>query len=281
MKLMLGTVQFGLDYGISNKTGQTATDHVSRILEKALDEGVTFLDTAKAYGNCEEVLGKNKRIISNFNIVSKVSGSGDIKTDVIDSIKRLGVERLYGILLHNSDVLCSDNSGEIQEKLLKLKEEGLVSKVGVSVYSEKEIDIILEKGFVDIIQLPVNIFDQRLVKSGTLKKVKEKEIEIHGRSLFLQGLFFLKPDELNEFFNPVKPSLEEINKVTKNDVFKKISLLLNFAKEVNELDRIVIGVTKLKEFEEVLSAYKNELQFEYDKFSQTNEDILNPSNWPR
>ena len=195
MKLALGTVQFGLDYGITNSTGLVCREEVKSILSLADDNNLRTLDTAAVYGRSEAVLGDlaNK----SFSIISKIPSlsnfQGSIKESVSASLHRLNRDSLYGMMLHDEKDI--NNTSQYNE-LIRLKNEGLITKIGCSFYSLKALSFALNKNIeLDIIQIPASCLDQRFEKSGLLNRAKEDGIEIHGRSVFLQGLL-LTPEVL-------------------------------------------------------------------------------------
>lgn len=260
MKLALGTVQFGLDYGISNTEGMTSFDEILKLLDLAKKNGINTLDTAKEYGSSEEILGN---CANGFEIVTKIQNPIDFE----QSLKKLKRDKLYGLLFHNADVLFKNP--EYLKEFEKLKKENKVEKIGVSVYYSEQIDIILENYNIDLIQLPINILDQRLLQSSHLKKLKDKNIEIHVRSIFLQGLLLMKnpPD----YFKPIKPILDKIN--------QNKELILGFVKNIDEIDKIVIGVNDSRQLQENIEAYNKDVDIDFSKFSINDTKFIDPSNW--
>ena len=182
MKIGLGTVQFGLDYGVSNKEGKTAPDEVGRILKAAADRGVRVIDTAALYGSSEEALGSALPTGHRFDIVTKTRS---FKKDSITpddarileegfgaSLSKLRSRSVYGLLLHDCDDLLAKGGGLLMAKMQGFKERGLVKKIGVSVYTASQIDRVMARFSIDIIQLPLSVFDQRLIQSGHLSRLK-------------------------------------------------------------------------------------------------------------
>ncbi|MGS0534970.1 aldo/keto reductase [Pseudoalteromonas sp. SaAl2] len=190
MKLALGTVQFGLDYGVSNHAGKTQTDEIERILALAKNSSLDTIDTAAAYGDAESILGKCA--INDFNFVSKIKPLPDscIETDWVQSnlentLADLGKNTIYGLLLHNADDL--KKYPNLLEILNSLKTKNKVTKIGLSVYSTNQItQSILEQ--IDLIQLPANIFDQRFLTTDLLSKFQQSGVEVHTRSAFFTRL---------------------------------------------------------------------------------------------
>lgn len=279
IKLGLGTVQFGCNYGISNSNGQVKPDEVGRILDFAGTHGITYIDTASIYGTSEEILGQfyldNFRVITKTTRVNKnYSRSENInsfKKALAESKRKLSLNRIYGLLFHESDDLLGDLGCELWELVEDFKRKEGVSKIGVSVYNPEQLIQVLAKYNIDIVQLPLNIFDQRFVP--LLAELKKKNIEIHSRSAFLQGLLLMDTDNVNDYFIKVKPLLDSIPD-------PKIAYALDFVKKQHEVDRIIVGCTNLKEIDEIMKMYCREVEeFDYSRFKVDDSRIINPSLW--
>ena len=291
MKLGLGTVQFGLNYGISNKKGQVPIEEVQNILGLAAQHGIEILDTASGYGSSEEVLGKSLPPDHKFRIVTKTanfSGSTIMKKDLstLDdlfnaSLLKMKVDSVYGLLLHDADNLFLNNGALLIEKMNELKERGRVTKIGVSVYTSGQIERVLNSFQVDIIQLPLNVMDQRLVKNGGLKKIKENGIEIHARSVFLQGLLLMDPDKLHPYFNDVRGHLKEYHAFLSAEGITPVEGALGFVTSLKEIDCILAGVSSFSEFREIINGSDvwQSLSCNFSRFHFPDARILNPAMW--
>lgn len=271
-KISLGTVQFGLDYGVSNKQGQTHSNEVGKILETAKLKGVDLIDTASAYGNAEVVLGQFD--LSMFKVVSKFMPSEKISLDtqLRGSLKKLKIDKLYGYLAHRPLSLLENNSWEA---LKDLKAHGLVGKIGYSLNEPSELDVLLNRGyFPDIIQVPFNYLDNRFEKH--MMELKDKGCEIHTRSTFLQGLFFVDPQKLSSFYDEVKPYISKLQK--KHDFLQ--NQLLNYVLEKKFIDRVVIGVENNNQFLQNLQ--KLDLKERLPKLNiKFSDKLLMPMYWPK
>jgi aryl-alcohol dehydrogenase-like predicted oxidoreductase len=276
-KLGLGTAQFGLDYGISNNQGQTKEAEVSTILKQALLLGITILDTAHQYGQSENVLGKND--LSNFLVVSKFASIPE-ETNLDDllhsALIRLGVERLYGYMAHSSDYLL-DNP-DIWDSLVKLKSEGKVRKIGYSLYSPTQLEELLSCGMVpDLVQVPYNVFDRRF--EPWLKILKDRNVEIHSRSAFLQGLFFMNPDELPEHFNSIKTTLKDVKNQFSSD--NELSgALLYFCVSNPFIDKVIIGINNVDQLTSNITELNSVRQSTWKDYGINDNSILLPYKWP-
>lgn len=287
MKLGLGTAQFGIDYGISNKDGRTPKDEVRRILDYAATAGIQVLDTSPSYGVSEQVLGDVAADPQRFKVVTKtrpqVSSASELRTDAQESLRRLSRSSIYGLLLHRSSDLLSRNGAELYAELVRLKEQGLVEKIGVSVYSAAEIDAVLERYSIDLLQIPVNVLDQRLLVSGHLHMAKERGIEIHARSVFLQGLLLMLPTSLKGNFKSIEDHLRSYGRFIAERGLTPVSAALGFVLQVPEIDVVLCGINTRKQLEEILVAVlagqaNVDIQ-EFSKFAINEEQLLNPALW--
>ncbi len=272
-KLGLGTVQFGLNYGISNTGGQTSQEEVSRILAVALQNNITMLDTASAYGNAETVLGHAGT--SGFKVVSKfmtpAEGEG-ISAQFNTSLNSLGQNTLYGYLAHRPGELA--NNPFLWNELQSLKNDGFVQKIGFSLNTVEELEALLDKYMEpDLIQVPYNYLDNRFEK--LMVELHENGCEIHTRSAFLQGLFFRDTETLPAFFDEVKPVITELQK---NSLLS--GSLLKYVLDKPFVDKAIIGVENVEQLEQNLKEIHSaqplpELGY---GFSET---ILMPMHWPK
>ena len=274
-KIGLGTVQFGLDYGISNESGKTPKKEVHRILEFAQNEDIDTLDTANAYGNAETVLGSIG--VENFKVVSKFLPEQDLNTSIEEQLKKtltgLKINSLYGYLAHRpADILDNPDQWKL---LIRFKDEGYVNKIGFSLSAPNELEQLLARNFVpDLVQVPFNYFDRRF--EVAIKQLHSKGCEIHSRSTFLQGLFFKDSETLPSHFDEVKGFIIELKHSTSN----LAGSLLRYVLEKPFIDKIIVGVeSKDQLFENIKSLEKVE-SLPQKNFKITNT-ILNPSKWPK
>ena len=201
MRLALGTVQFGLDYGIANAAGQVAPEEVARILTLAQQLGIDTLDTAINYGHSESVLGQCG--ISPWQVVTKLPALPDGALDVAEwahshmrqSLARLGVVKVHAVLLHKPQDLLGKNGDALLKALQDIKLQGHAAKTGISVYSPEELECFYALHHFDLVQAPFSILDQRLLVSGWLTKLHDMGVEVHTRSAFLQGLLLMRPSQ--------------------------------------------------------------------------------------
>ena len=287
-KLGLGTAQWGLTYGISNRSGQTTQDEVARILEFSRSSGVKVLDTAHSYGQSEQVLGAND--LSGFRVITKVPPINDAKAseqlldEFLDnafktSLDSLRVDSIQALLVHNCDDLFTSSGKFIIRFLEKLKSIGKCRQVGVSIYNASQIKQVLDLFTPDIIQLPFSVFDQRLLHDGTLSVLKELDIEIHARSVFLQGLLLMKIEDIPPYFKPWMSQLSEWNDICKLTGLSLQHAALDYVISNNYIDQAIVGVESLSQLVDLASAaYGNDLSL-FDALSLSDPEILNPSHW--
>ena len=202
-KLALGGVQFGIDYGIANTKGQVQIEEVQSILNYAKKNGVNILDTASGYGDSEGVLGKVG--VDNFQIITKTTsikqGVNGVVRIFYQSLKNLKQKKAYGLLIHDIGEIEHKQFDTLLIELARLKQQGLVKKIGVSVYNNQQIDYVLDNFSIDLIQLPINILDQRLINDESLVKLKKHNVEIHARSALLQGLLLMSINTIPYWFD--------------------------------------------------------------------------------
>ena len=283
-KLALGTVQFGLDYGINNKTGRVQTDEITRILQIAHQSGIRFLDTAQAYGESETVLGECIAKTGNsFDIITKISkdNTARLTDSLIESLVRLQQKTLSGLMYHSFDAFKTHP--ESIDALYAAQAQELVSHIGFSLYSPFELEYIFDQNIAfDFVQIPFNIYDRRF--ASYFPKLKEKGVTIFCRSAFLQGLVFIKPDDLHPYFAKLKTKQELLHLLAKKHEISIASLCLNFCVSQEDIDYVVIGIDNLSNLEWNLQTISelNKVKAiisELDSLQETDEQILLPYNW--
>lgn len=290
-RLGLGTVQFGTDYGVSNKLGKTSRGEVYRILEAAASAGVGLIDTAALYGEAEQVLGSVLPLRHNFKIVTKTTQFRKDRITVQDaatleqtfhvSLLKMRQTSVYGLLAHHADDLLTPGGELLYERMAQFKKQRLTRKIGASVYSATQIDKLLEKYSLDIVQLPINLLDRRLIDSGHLRRLKDLNVEIHSRSTFLQGLLLIPPDKLPDYFHPVQGLLSTYNAWLYQRGLSPLEGALAFVASRPEIDRVIVGTCSRAEFAEIAEVWGSlaDLALELDDFRCDDERMVNPSMW--
>ena len=278
MKLAIGTVQFGLDYGITNHSGQVAIDEVKDILDYAKTNNIDTLDTAARYGNSEQVLGEVG--VNNYRIITKTTplknGVDRVIKGFYQSLDNLNIGQVDGLLIHNIDDVKDKRFGDLFHKLNELKEEGLINKIGFSTYTPDQVDFLLENFDFDLIQVPFNVFDTRLIEGGQLQALKKKNIEIHARSIFLQGVL-LDFDNLSSYFSKWKKQFDKYQSTVEKSGLSLLEYALNFTLNVQEIDKILVGVNSADQLKEIVQAKKK--QSSLSAFPIDDIALLNPGLW--
>ena len=284
MKLALGTVQFGLSYGITNNSGQVQEKEVCSILEHATQKNINILDTAAAYGNSETVLGNMPT--QNFDIISKIPSVSKLKVTIADclseSLRKLKRKSIYGLMFHDENDIISTKG--YFEALITAKTNGLVQKIGCSFYTVEALKKSLEMDHaLDLIQIPANCFDQRFLKSGLLDEAKSQGIEIHCRSLFLQGLLLDRNATLPKSLSPFKDELDSFFKFCEFYNISPLMATLKYLQQTEVFDYGVVGCVTTCQLDEITTAYEKINQYDelidFSKLSSTNTILLNPTLW--
>tara|TARA_B100001057_G_scaffold496891_1_gene599575 strand:+ start:1788 stop:2654 length:867 start_codon:yes stop_codon:yes gene_type:complete len=285
MKLALGTVQFGLDYGVANTAGMISDKDANNILKLANEQGVDTLDTAIGYGCSEERLGSlgvdGLKVVSKLPIFPDNKANVDfwIKTEVIASINRLRCSNLYGLLLHRASDLLGDYGSTIYSTLVKLKEQGFIKKIGVSIYDFDELNEILERYEVDLVQAPFSIVDRRLITKGLLDVMKSNGIEVHVRSVFLQGLLLMDVQDHDPYFSRWSNLWEKIDKWRSSNDLTALSSCLCYPLSIQGIDKVIVGVDSADHFSEILSASEALAPEISSDICSEDPDLINPSLW--
>ena len=266
-KLALGTVQFGIDYGI-NSGVKVETDEVSRIINYARNNGINLLDTAQLYGSSEKVLGDSNT--QDFNVVSKTRGfdkeditesiANFVISDLNQSLKLLKRNSLYALLVHHGEDLLRPGGEIIFNKLQILKDKGLVSKIGVSAYIDNQLINIIDRFDIDIIQLPMNILDSRLIDNGLLNKIFSKGIEIHTRSVFLQGLLLMDIDKRPKYFERWSRLWKFWYEWLADNKLSPLEASIRYMISTPEISRVLVGVDNKDQLQKIINAVDGNLQ---------------------
>lgn len=285
MKLALGTVQFGLDYGIANTSGQVSPQEAVAILDLAQLAGMDTLDTAIAYGDSEAALGRIG--VKGWRIVSKLPGLPDecpdvgrwVREQVRGALARLGVERLHAVLLHRPDQLFGGSGPALLAALREIRDEGFADKIGVSVYTPAELDRLFDLARFDMVQAPLNIFDRRLVTTGWAQRLKALDVELHTRSSFLQGLLLLPGAQRPEKFGRWQPLWEVWTRWLSDSGTSALEACLQYPMSISEVDRVIVGVDSALQLREILKASSGSLAGLPELPEPIDEALLNPAAW--
>ncbi len=292
-RLGLGTVQFGMHYGVSNRRGQPDEAEIAAILARASEAGAGYLDTAVAYPNSETLIGRHLAAGSRFKIVTKTAPIAEAvldhghKTRILDtlaqSMDRLRTSRLHGLLVHQAADLGKPGWEHLVEALNEAKSRGWVGHIGASVYNEEQLELVESRFMPDIIQGPLNVLDMRLVSSASFSRLKARGMQMHARSVFLQGLLLMPPSTLPAYFEPVKSTLASLQAAWAAAGANPLAGCLGFVLRHPAIDATIVGVNSAAEFEEILSAAAIRSPDQQASFSPPqpiDTRYLDPSLWP-
>jgi len=285
MKIALGTVQFGINYGIANTNGQVDKLEAKDILDYAKGFGVDTIDTAIAYGSSEQCLGEIG--VDGYQVITKLpeipDDYGNLKTWVTNhvdsSLSTLGVETLSGLLLHRSSQLLDTDKQDLWSILLQLKSDGIVKKIGFSIYTPDELDKLWDSFKPDLVQAPYNILDRRLETSGWLERMHNENVEVHVRSIFLQGLLLMNKSNRPEKFNKWFTLWSRWDDWLKESNITPVQVAVSFPLSDNRISKVIVGVDSLDQLKEIISAANNNIDRFPEDFNISDTKLLNPSEW--
>ena len=283
-KLVLGTVQFGLDYGINNNGGKTSEIDTFAILDEAHRRGIERLDTADNYGNAIDLIGKYHINHRKFKILNKFNFS-DKSTNIAEKAKN-ALNKLkintFDVYSYHSFEDCANNNETI-EILKKLKYEKLINKIGISIYTNQEFETVLNNEAIDVIQIPYNILDNDNIKGGLIAEAKQKGKEIHTRSIFLQGLFFVEEKNIIPKLKPLTPYLRKIRDFSIKENISISELSLMYVISNPNIDGVLIGVDSVQQLDNNMDCISDKNIESINKFVKTlnvkEVELLNPVNW--
>lgn len=277
-KLALGTVQFGLDYGLLNIGGQLALEEARKVLKLAKEYDIDTLDTASGYGNSERVLGMIG--VNDFQIVTKTTslelGVTNVLNSFYQSLTDLDVTSVDGLLIHNIDDTKDKQFDTLYKEIDKLKQDKLINKIGFSTYTPDQVDFLLDNFDFDLIQVPFNVFDTRLIDGGQLQILRNKQIEIHARSVFLQGLL-LNFKKLGSYFSKWTDQFNNYQEIVQDRELSLLEYALSFVLNTKEIDLTLVGVSNSSQLTEIFHA--SNLNSDLKAYAIDDINLLNPSLW--
>ncbi len=297
MKLCLGTVQFGMDYGI---VGQKKPDlnYAVRCLDFATQNGIDAIDTAKAYGTAEEVVGeflkrhtvpREKLFISTKFRPNLLDGLEEgkyrdvVRSELVEQLCTMRLDYVDAYMFHSAKYAFQEAA---LEAIASVQKEGLARKVGVSVYEPKEAKWCLDSRYVTFMQMPYSIFDHRMKEAGIFDKAASGTCEIHTRSAFIQGLVTLRPEQIPPFLKKAGPIIRKMDQICSDAGISRVQLAMAYVKREPAISHLVFGVDSLEQLEEDIRLFQKEapagLLGQIDsEFSGIEADIVMPSLWKR
>jgi hypothetical protein len=280
-RLALGTVQFGLNYGATQAARKVPEDEAGRILALANEAGIDTLDTAARYGDAESVLGR-AGAGRGFRIITKTAAGGAAAADrgFRESLDRLRVGMVDGVLVHAVGDLASDAGPKLWSTMQAWKRDGLARRIGVSVYDRADIDAVMARFVPDIIQLPLSALDQRLLADGSLQRLARANVAVHIRSVFLQGLMLQDPSAAPPHMTRTVPHLLRWWSACRAAGATPLGAALGFALGLPGVERVIVGVhgvSHLREILDVVDAPRVEL--DWPALAVVDAEAIDPRRW--
>jgi uncharacterized protein len=282
-KLILGTVQLGLDYGINNTAGKPAANTAFKILDTAREKEIFLLDTAEAYGNAIQIIGDYQLQSGyNFQVISKFKFTvgDDLLQNLINTLKVLHTNQIYAYLLHDPRHL---DEAALPDQFEILKQKQLIRYSGVSVYTNQQFEKAIETQCIDIIQIPYNLLDNNYQRATLIQQAKKKGKFIHTRSVFLQGLFFMDAIKLPVKLLPLKKYIIQVQQLSNEFQISNESMALNYVLNNSLIDGVLIGVDSAEQLLKNIHALKENIPAalieKINAIHVAETTLLNPSNW--
>lgn len=285
VKIILGTVQMGLSYGINNFKGQIDTNESFAILSRARELGVTTLDTAESYGTAHKLIGAFHEKTDDFFFKINTKFPSNLQLDNIEStlhqyLEDLKVENIETIMFHSFSSYIA-NKHKLEE-LLVFKKNKIVNYIGASIYTNDEFEQIINDEYIDVVQIPFNLFDNWNLRGKLIIEAKKKGKVVHVRSAFLQGLFFININNKNKIVQNLREELLLIQNIANSNGMLVSELALNYPYNIEEIDGVLIGVdSEMQLVENIQSITKinSHITKQIDEIYIKNTDLLNPSLW--
>jgi aryl-alcohol dehydrogenase-like predicted oxidoreductase len=289
-RLIIGTANFDNDYGILNN--KLSKKEIEKVLKFCFNNRIKTIDSAPTYGKAEKIIGNflQNHDCNGVDLISKtplIFKDDEIYEKINKSIEttlnNMKLEKIHTLLIHSVSNFLEVNPSTFLESLLKLKSEGKIKKIGISIYEEKEFNAIAKFFIPDVVQLPISIIDQRFLSNKFLTTLKKKKCEIHARSIFFQGLLFLDSDKIPKNLLAIKGPILLIDRFCKQYAVTRLNLILNFICSIKEIDAFVVGVKSkgnlVEVFKELCTIKLKRYKIPYNNFFLNNPKILDARNW--
>jgi len=282
--LGLGSAQFGCDYGISNTRGRVSEDEVRQILSYAADCRITHIDAAHYHGDVERILGRCWPFPSPFKPQVRTlrleKGLEWLESRLRRSVDHMGLARVHAALVDSAEDLTGAEGDALWARLEKLKAEGLVAKIGISATCDDEPVLLAKRFKPDIMQVPVSILDQRLVRNGAIEQLAGLGVEVQARSVFLQGLIFLPREALPPNLAPIGPHLSRVRRIMAECGVDPLHAALSYALNLNGVSTVIVGVASAAELRAIVAASERKApRVMYDMMALNDEIALDPNQW--
>ncbi len=292
VKLSLGTAQFGMDYGITNTKGQVNLGDIELILRSSIESDVNFIDTAQSYGESEAILGNFSSILKHFKVSTKLSCPRNVeinKVSVIQfrdsvfcSLDNLGIGAIDSLLIHDISILEKSNIFLLLEMLYKLKSDGYINRLGLSLYSPDEL-IGLDFDLFTLLQVPTSIYNQSFVRSPLFRALPFNKISIHLRSIFLQGII-LQNHLPKTFSKDFKTHHQNTLSYCERNNISNMRLSLAYIKSLDHVEAALIGVSSFNEFHEIIKVWDDInsntlMSINFSDFAWSSSKEVDPRYW--
>jgi aryl-alcohol dehydrogenase-like predicted oxidoreductase len=282
MKLVIGAAQLGMNYGVFNSKKINPKD-LRKIQRLVLKSNINFIDTASSYGDSEKVIGNSK--LRNLNVITKIKipkKNIHIKSwlnkEISKSLNKLKIKKIYGVLVHNSKDLLGKYGQEYLRYLLELKKKKIIKKIGISIYNSNEIKKIWKFWKPDLVQVPFNPLDTRILDSGWIDNLKKFKIKVYARSIFLQGILINHhiPFKINKKF---KQPLYKFNNWCYLNKISNIEACIHFAKQFKKIDYLVVGFNSYLQLKKIIDIFEKKYIAVPKIFSSKNLNLIDPRKW--
>jgi aryl-alcohol dehydrogenase-like predicted oxidoreductase len=297
-QIALGTAQFGLDYGITNRQGRVTDDAARDLLRASAAQGWMLLDTAGGYGDSEQRLGQLLTELPPhaWKVMTKTPGARKDRFTASDLVafdlawqasrSRLaqGTGPVHALMVHHADDLLVPGGEILHGWLMRLREEGQIGLAGVSVYDAGQLDALLQRYSgvqrpFDIVQLPASIADQRLLRAPCVQRLHEMGVELHARSLYLQGLLLADPDFVEARFPGKGTWLRRLQAWSLANGLDPVQACLSFFRSTPLLRVAVIGVTNAAEWQQLAAAWHSAPVLDWAEWASNDPDWVDPRRW--
>lgn len=276
MRFILGTAQFGMNYGITNSS-RPNNKEVNQILRYCLDHSIHTIDTAQSYGVSEKIIGDFSSR-KDFMINTKISCSNELSlSELVDiSLSRLKVNSIDGVYIHDTQNLSLFEN--LKHQIDELKKDNIVKEFGISVYDQEEYDSAMQFYDFDMVQVPVNLFDQRLIRNGFLERMRHENKKIHARSIFLQGLLLERISLIPKKFHQSIDEFKRFEEFVEVQKISKLDACIAFIKSL-PLDGCIIGINSLDQLQSSSDSFQKNISLDHFSVKLNDETIIDPRYW--
>tara|TARA_B100000900_G_scaffold411973_1_gene432774 strand:- start:34567 stop:35421 length:855 start_codon:yes stop_codon:yes gene_type:complete len=281
-KIIIGSAQFGTKYSLNNKK-VLKSDECEKIFRKCKINKIKFLDTAFDYFEANKIL--KKLGCKDFNVITKIPKMNFKSTSyhenkIFNLLNDYNIKQFYAILLHDEKFIFTKDGEKMFNFLKYLKKNNVTKKIGVSVYNFSVLKNIVKNFDIDIVQCPINVFDREFIEKSNINDLKKKKIEIHARSIFLQGLLLLKSKQIPRKFKKYDRYFVEWENYLKKNKISNYLNCINFIKKQLQIDKVIVGVDNVNHLDEFIKNWKKKVFFNDDfNLEIKDKNLLKPYLW--